>query len=1028
MLAALLTEKVPEVNDGMWVLLDSWIAGGMTPGSIAPSLATTGQRRRQPESQYLANFTQHPEAATGLVNLLNALVSPSTANVEMTNDGLPFPENLGAPTRHGGIDAYIDFVMGPAFRVIGPRGALDEDRAVIDVLRCACLQFMIVCLATFNEDLVGLADSVNVTVDTTIKASSLKQYIKLHPFARVMEWLLNNNVIVTLASIASQNVDHLNALDPGSPTVQSTLKSVLVLNLALKLQATYFDIVRPLVGNDVGSRTPVANSAFGTYDDVLLSQLDSVAEVITYAASTYTELSLEALALLKRLCASRKIGEASAYGANGRVRQASRLVGALSDKVDTIVGEIKQYFQVEPWDLENGEMPLNVTKALALLDVLNDSLSLSAGRPAIAHYLLGFACQIRGVDVEPGSAFSEGQSLFHSIAKAIVETPTALATSNVSWLLAFKRGCLTIIGRLARAPLTAAIVLPHLRAMELFEATLPGMCLAAVNPLWDGRPLDDPDFLFESSADTLRDFLYVREGFFGFAALELRKAHENNAYSVQEKLAAALLGTIRFVDGEAPVPTIFDLVDFFDLDTVEPPALPMFPYYEELDFAHCVKDDADIMTAYDLEMARQLLILRKRELVNNSTIKDALEDSEAETQLSSILLAMSSQNHGRAISAARVSTLEAWTELVSLLATSGGLEPEKLGTVALQGLQVVLPRFEKALVMAHMDSATLLAKLTLTLVPAVTGSAGAEPFHGAGAAQERLLLAFRVCLKAITDSATGLVLRDICYRTCCAILTRLPLTTTNGQVTPSPSARQLLQLTQSAGERLIAVITEDAFSGRGVTRVSSLLFLDGFIALSQITKTTPAVLRALTKLNFIPVLIDQSIGSVTSSFQTSNEELVTAVAYFHTALSLLLRVCATTEGTQIVLSASLFAAIAESKLFSTDPDIGLDIDNPVALREFYRLLSAVLRLVTAVVMARGAGNAHILQQAKSFLRENRLGMSAVFKRTSSLKKTAGPPETEAMEVADEFMKLMLVTGFLDVSCLRLPSLGSLPRA
>ena len=1013
-LSALLTDKVPEVNDGMWVLLDNWIAGGGQAGSSMPSLTTNTARRRQPESQYLDSFSTHPEAAAGLVNLLNALVCPPTTDAEITNDGLPFPENLGVPNRLGGIDAYVDFVMGPVLRGTGPKGAPEEARDVIDVLRCACLQFITICLATFNENLVALADTANIAVDSAIRTSSLAQYAKLHPFARVMEWMLNNSVIVTLASIASQDVDHLNALDPGSPTVQSTLKSVQVINLALNTQATYFDIVRPIITKDLPSRISPANSSFGSYDDVLLSQLDAVAEVTTYAASTCTELSLEALALLKKLSSSRKLREISTYSDSSTVRLGGRLVGALADTVDPIASEIKQYFEIEPWDLENGEVPLKVTKARALLDVLTNSLDTSAGRPSLAHHLLGFTCQVRAVDIEPGSAFSQGQSLFHSIARTVVETPTILATSNVSWLLAVKRGSLEVVARIARSPLTSSIVLPELRAMEFFEATITGLPLATEFALWDGRPLDDPEFLFESSALALRDFLYAREKFFEFAAMDLRRAHEGRAYSVQEKIVSAFLGSIKFSNGEASISSIFDLVDFCDLETVTPATLPELPNFQELDFSICLKDDPEILTVYDLEMARQLLILRKRELVSNGTIKDVTEDEEAEKHLSSILLAMSSQNHWRSITSAKVSALEAWTDLVSLMATSSGLEPEELTPIALQGLQVVLPRFEKALG-DSMDSAAMFAKLTLTLVPAVTTGTKDDSLRNAGLAQERLLLSFRVCLKAMTDSGTGLALRDICYRICCEILTSLPLTTTGDKPAPSQNARQLLQLVQSAGERLITVITEDAFSGRGVTRVSSLLFLDGLITLCQITKSTPAILRALTKLNFVPVLIDQSIGSVTASFQTTNEELITAVAYFHTALSLLLRICHTTDGTQLVLHSGFFAAITESKLFSTDPDIGLDIDNPLALKEFYRLLSAVLRLVTAVVMARGPSNAHVLQQAKNFLQENRFSMQAVFKRTSAVKKTAGPPETEAVEVADEFMKLVLVTGFLEVS-------------
>ena len=58
----------------------------------------------------------------------------------------------------------------------------------------------------------------------------------------------------------------------------------------------------------------------------------------------------------------------------------------------------------------------------------------------------------------------------------------------------------------------------------------------------------------------------------------------------------------------------------------------------------------------------------------------------------------------------------------------------------------------------------------------------------------------------------------------------------------------------------------------------------------------------------------------------------------------------------------------------------------------------------------------MLQQAKSFLQENRFSMQAVFKRTSAVQKTAGPPEKEAVEVAEEFSRLLIVTGFLEVSC------------
>ena len=1009
-LAALLTDKIEEVNNGTWVLLDNWISSGGPAGSTQSKPG----RQSSTQRQYLQNYAAHLDSATGLVNLLNALVVPTRSQSDLVSDTIPFPENLGASSRHTGIDAYVDFVLGPVFRSTKLAMETGVNRVEVDVLRCACLEFVCICLSTFNEDLVALANAA-VSVDSAMKTSSLANYAKLHPFSRVMEWLFNNNVITILASTAQQSIDDLNSVDAGSPPVQATLKSVQVMNLAMRLQTTYFDIVRPLVARERPQQTQlVANSAMASYDEVMISQIGVLANIVSFAASNYVDLSLEALSFLQKLCASRRLGEASHHGDGGRLRIGNRLVGQLAESSEAIATELQPYFQVFEWDLENGEQPLKLIRAKALLKVLNRSLDTSAGRPSVAHSLLGFACHARTVSVEPGGAFSQGQSLFHSLVAYAAQSPYAIGENNVSWLLAVKRGCSDVVLKLALSPLTAFIVMPELRAMDYLAASSQNQLLALANPLWDQKTLRDPSLLLDSSAQGVRDFLHIRENYFEYAALDLRAVNESHAYSVQEKIINALLGEINFPNGEqARTDSIFDLLDFLDIETVGASDASC-KYFKNVDLSACVKDDPEIVTAFDVGMVEQLLILRKRELINNGGIQDAHADLQADDEMRAILASLTSQNKWRAIQSARMGALEAWTDLLSLMATATSSEVENASAVALQGLQVVLPRFEKAL-LENMDFAALLAKLTLTLVAAAAARSKENSNRSANLTHERLLSAFRICLKVVTDSDTGLALRDVCYRTCCAVLTCVPLMIVNDQPSPSPIAKQILQLVQSTGDRLIIVITEDAFSGRGVTRVSALLFLDALIGVFQLSKITSSMLRALIKLNFVPVLIDQSVGSVASSFQGDNQELITSVAYFHTALSLLLRICQTTDGTQLVLNSGFFAAVQDSKLFSTDPDIGLDIDNPVALREFYRLLAAVLRVVTAVVISRGSGNTSVLHQAKSFLQQNRFSMQAVFKRTSAVQKTAGPPEKEAKDVAEEFSKLLLVTGFLEVS-------------
>ncbi|RMX87595.1 hypothetical protein D0869_02237 [Hortaea werneckii] len=1011
MLSAMLSDKTQDVNDGMWVLLDDWIsAGGPSEGAVARPQALG--RPAPSERHYLQRFNDRPETATAFVALLNSLIVSPVAQAESTQDLLPFPENLGSAHRHAGIDAYVDFAIGTVFRQSQNHLAAGSDEAEVSVLRYVCLEFAFRCLSTFNEDLVFLANATDVAVDAAIRTSSLAAYVRLHPFARVMEWLLNSNVISVLFVAAQQDINLLNNLDAGTPQVQATLKAIQVMNLAMKLQATYFDIVKPLIKSQPASRgPPVANAALSSFDEVMLSQLGRIADITNFTSCVHTELSLESLTLLQKLSASKKLSD-NASTASERGRAGSRLISALSGVSDAVGMQLRECFAIYQFDLEIGTEPLKLAKARTILDLLNSSLNTSPTKPTIAHILLGFTCRERDVEVAADSSFAESQSLFHSIAECAATIPVVMETSHISWLLAVKRGCLEVLLKLALSPLTAVIVRRELREMDFIDASALSQTAAGPNALWDNRQSLDPETFLNTSATAMKDFLRIRELYFQHAALELRSVVETRAYSVQEKVVSTLCGTIRSSDQDMPTMSIFDLFDFQDLQTAA--ALDVLPkFLASLDLSVCVKDDVNAERSFDLKVAEELFILRRRELMSNGTIKDVAEEQQLDDEIRATLASLASQNSSRAIHTARLSALEAWTDLLSLLIGSSGLQNADVAAMALHGLQVILPKFERS-VSDNLDSAALLAKLTLALVPAVMAAAnGKQSQQNADSTHERLLSAFRVCVKTITDSGTDLALRDVCYRICCAVAESMPLQVSHGKTSPSPHAKQLMQISQNAGERLLAVITEDAFSDRGSTRVSALLFLDALVAVHQAGRLSSVLFRALSKLNFVPVLIDTSIGSVASSFTGPNEEHTTTLAYFHTALALLLRLSRTADGTQLVLNSGFFAAIEDSRLFSTDPDIGLDIDNPSALREFYKLLSAVLKVVTGIVITRGSNNAATVSQAKAFLQQNRFSMQAVFKRASALKKTAGPPEKEADEVADEFARLMFATGFLD---------------
>ncbi|EME85487.1 uncharacterized protein MYCFIDRAFT_124, partial [Pseudocercospora fijiensis CIRAD86] len=926
LLTAMLTDKSLEVRNGMWVLLDSWISSSGLDGS---TLSRAQPRTPYPAKQYLMMFATNGEAVASFLSLLNALVSPIENAAEVTMENLPFPENLGAPHRHAGIDTYVDFVMDSIFAKKVPRMEMEGEASMVEIVRYECLNFIHQCLLTFNEDLVLLANTSNVAVEATMETKSFASYARLHPFARAMEWIFDKGVVNSLFATIQISIDTLDNAEPSAPVVQAVLRGLQILSLAWKLQPTYLDIVRPIIVSQTSKQQPVGSSTLTSVDEVLLTHLHCVVHVAQFTVCKHVEISLESIALLQRIGCSRKLADIPEDGARGR---SNRLIGLFAPVSTSLTLELQQDFNLEEWDLESGEAPLKLVRARAILELIHASLDASDGRPSLGHSLLGFACYEHTVDVLPQTAFATSQSLFHAIAARAADLQVVIGdTGYRSWLLSVKRGCLEVVNKLAVSPLTSQIVQPQLRAMDFLPALSRSQLPVSVSPFWDFKSTVDPDLLLDSAAHAIRDFMRVREAFFEFAAADLRMASKQSSFSVQEKIVSALLGTIKLPAGEnLPTASIFDLLDFFDLETANAlePNYAQCLFFRDVDLSSCMKDYSTSMDLFDIGLATELLTLRKRELKESGVVKEASEVERANDEVKAILASLISQNSWLAIHDARTDALEAWTELMSLIVTKGGLNTNDVIALSLQGLLVVLPKFEKSL-SDNPEATGLLAKLTLTLTEAISPASHDASQQTANVAIERLLAIFRVSLKVLADGDADLALRDICYRTSCSVLASLPVT---AGAPPSASAKQLLSLVQSAGERLLAVVTEDAFSGRGVTRVSALLFLDGLISLYQGLKVTSSLLKILMKLNFVPVLVDSSIGGVAEAFKIEGETVIT-LAFYHTALALLLRLCQTSDGTALVLNSGLFATIEESRLFSTDPDIGLDIDNAIALRD-----------------------------------------------------------------------------------------------
>jgi nuclear pore complex protein Nup205 len=981
MLSALLTDKVLEVRNGVWVLIDSWVSGAEVDASVTRPKG----RPKFSAKQYLEIFAENAEAGAAFVGLLNALVAP-VGSTEITLDMLPFPEHLGAPNRHPGIDTYVDFVMHSVFAQKVMRLYAAGEEVMIDLLRFACLEFAHTCLASFNENLVLLANFSDVGIETAMETKSLVTYARLHPFARVMEWLFDKAVLQSLFLTIQRSNDRLDDAHPGSPLVQSTIRAIQLLNIAWDLQPTYFNVVRRTIATQASRRQPASISTLSSVDEIFLSQLSAVADVAKYTTSQHTGLSLESISLMHKIGSSRKLSQTVDAGVE-RMHRGNRIIGALTHLSTALTLELRPVFAVEQWDLESDRIPSKLVKAKALLDLLNSSIDSAGGRPSLAHSLLGFNCYERFLDILPNGAFASGASLFHAIAICAANDPIAINNSNTSWLLGIKRGCLSIVLKLLLSTLTTHIVQPELRAMEFQAALSRNQCPASEIPLWDQKQLHDPNVLLDSSATAIVDFMHIRELYFELCASDLRNASDQGSFSVQERVMGSLLGTIKLPTGEqVATVSVFDLVDFFELETTTASDVNC-TLLADVDMSVCTKEISETISAYDVRMAEELLLFRKRELLDKGAIADM---QQIDDEIRAILASLTSQNNWSAIQTARLDALEAWTDLMSLVVSKGGLKPSDIVAFSLQGLLIVLPKLEKSLT-ENLDAAALMAKVTLTLTQVIGPASLSSSQQTANVTAERLLATYRVALKALTDSSTDLTLRDCCYRICCAVLAAQSAESASAKASPALGSRQLLKLTQNCGERLMTVITEDAFSGRGITRVSALLFLDSLVSLFQVGKASASMLRGLSKLNFVPVLLDSSIGAIVSAFR-GEAETQTSLAYFHTAFAFLLKICHGVEGIQLVIHSGFFETIDESRLFASDVD-----DETVPA--LYTIMAAVLRVVTAIVVGKGA------QPALTFLNTYRRAAISIF-------KSASKGEQSVVEVSEEYSKLFLFAGFL----------------
>ncbi|KAK9442641.1 hypothetical protein VB005_03704 [Metarhizium brunneum] len=1004
-LKALMSRKTIQESHTMWTCLENWITGGYA-GPVAGPL-----RQAQPAplismDRILDEMSSGFEDPESFVQLLLSLVSPAIDSSPL-NDSLPFPETLGSNSRNPGVEVYVDFVMGLVF---ANKAQELQDKHQLRVLRLSCLDFMLTCLSAFNEDLIVIANETTIMIDSVISTTDLATYVRKHPFARVMEWMFNDKVMTALFNTIHQEPADVGNAAPDSPLILGILRAVEVISKVLDLEATYLDLVRPLIKTQPGARRqPVTNAPYASFQDGLVTRLNLVVDLGNYCGIGHPALTLACLKLLERMSSSSKI--TATWSGSGRQSHRNKAIVAMEANGEH--ESISRCFSSELMaPLEAGreaDSPNYITK-IYILDFLLQCLSTTPKEPTIAHLLLGFKCGVDSVTIENNSAFSNQTSLFHTLLRLLMEIPSGDAEGMRQWLIAIKSRVMRILHILWGSPLSAPWVINDLRENEfLFHLLIRETVIQPELP-WEGQNVATLHFPVTDGASTLVDFLTIRSLTLEYMAMELCMISQGRIPSTKRRIFEALNGQVTG-DGNQVIqtPTVFDLFDFLLPEGIWDIPPPPIQFYKDVDITICVENDADGNAIHNIDRVKEILLFKRGESQSQGGVISVQDLAIIEREEGMIIEYLVSNNRQKQIATQCLRVLRSWTRLLLVMIECNDFKGTAQTSFFLQALQAVLPSLE-AFASDRPKEALELAKLARVLLFKLDlGSQDMSDKHSGSIGNlvsDKLYQLFQICLQAIGKWAGTAELRSVYYEICYRYLTGM-----SEQGALSPTRPKTTKTIQVYGERLINVICDDAYCGEPTYQASALVLLNSLVNVGR-HENDSHVIETLNKLNFIGILVD-SLRNIMQEWQDAYTAGHTDQQNYQNArLALLLQMAQSRHGAKYILYANLFRAIDTSGLFTADPELQSDVQNSRALEQHYDLLAKVVRIIGAALLSRGS---HNIVQGRKFLTDHRMLVTHTLKRSAGIGGGVGNEtlDEKISDLADGLMVVIAATGFLE---------------
>jgi nuclear pore complex protein Nup205 len=1072
-LKALMTRKQAPENEILWRYVDGWATNTLNSGSQQRTAYLGQPVSPQGFMEAVLNELGNGfEESNAFIQLLTSLFAPLDGP-EGLNDTLTFPEDLGSSVRTPGMEPYVDFV----FRVLSQKSQDHADPAQLRALRLSCLEFALTCLSTFNEDLIILGNESNIAIDVAMPTTDLAAYVRLHPFARVMEWLFNEKVITALIRTIHQDPVSLGSASPDSPLVLSILRGIQVMIKALDLQETYLHLVRPLIQSEGGKRrAPVANAAYSSFEDGILSHLGLVVDLGKYCNLGHGELTLACLKLLEKISTSPKI--ISAWNPDeGRLGHRNKAIVQLerNGEGQSIAASLAANISATLDPVLEAESEGYVVK-LFILDFLYECLKATPDQPTIAHLLLGFHCELNKLIIEPRGAFDAQRSLFHSLLNVIIGISVYDEEHGMrGYLITLKYRILRILQVLWKSPLSATLVMDELRATNFLFHMLLREVQIQPDLRWDDLEANNPEFLLSDASVAYIDYLGARAMIFEYIGKELCSVSQNRIPSIKRQIFDALNGQIKMDDDEPlSLANIFDFFDFLNPEAKWNVPPPQFVFYKDLDLRPSAVEHPEAGLQYNIHKVRETISLKRNEFRDTLQVAPQQHLDAIETEEKLLVEYLTFTNRQKLFAAARLTLLRAWTNLLLVMFEANDFKGTPKMAFLLQALQAILPVLEaySSLSPAEAFELARVAKVLLFKLDFSDTDDGAasgldkEKFAVGNLVSDKLFQLFQLCLSSIGRWAGSAELRALYYGICYRYLTAVVDKDTATAAAHNRSTRSLatartktLKAIQLDGSRLLNVICDDAYGSDTACQTAATILLSALVHTSRRSSSTPSdddtqIIDSLNRLNFIGVLVDSLKTiltdwlSVISSTTTTTSPILPdpsaqqAEQYITAKLALLLQIAQTRPGAKYVLQANLFHALELSGVFAADPELQVDPRNTRALEKHYALLVSLARIVGAAVLARGA---HNIVQGRRFLTQHRMLVVHTLKRSAGIgmvggrdggdsgregvggllgvvgvnaegrdKEAQAALEERIDELAEAFMLLITATGFLEV--------------